>query len=291
MAVAESPSAGLPTTLGQSYPYIEVDADLTTNGAASCQQNQLNVEGSAVGTMVRGDFSEVAQPFAMCQQFDGTTLTSTSGVCSGEINGTVTLPGWAAESTITARSLGLVTSMPGPGQEPEPLYWIDAAAPTADPLVFTYDFANLAGVQSGYYVLAFWDVLGNGLGTPEDALQASTMQIVQNAPNVNEVDFAWPPGRITGTITAPSNTTKVSIALLAEDVPMGKDANPVYYVDASGSGTSWSYSIPFVASGTYYAFALVTTSSSNGPPDVIYPDPSGGAEVIIGSGSVVQNFP
>ncbi len=73
-------ASGLPTARGLVYPYIDVDATLTTSGSASCQRHGLDVGTSAVRTAYKGDVLGVPPP-VMCSQYDG--VVSTVGVCDG----------------------------------------------------------------------------------------------------------------------------------------------------------------------------------------------------------------
>ncbi len=70
--------AGVPVGNGVTYPYIVVDADLTTAGVAACQQNELD-GGNVVKTVYAGNTGEVSAPTVMCSQFNGTAATGTGG--------------------------------------------------------------------------------------------------------------------------------------------------------------------------------------------------------------------
>jgi hypothetical protein len=70
--------AGVPIGSGVTYPYIVVEADLTTTGGAACQQNELD-GGIVVKTVYAGNTGEVLAPTVMCSQFNGTAATGTGG--------------------------------------------------------------------------------------------------------------------------------------------------------------------------------------------------------------------
>ncbi len=75
---------GVPTAAGASYPYVEVDATLTTDGVAGCQANRLNETGSAVRTVYAGTVGGLSAPEVMCVQFAGDATSFTGGVgCPG----------------------------------------------------------------------------------------------------------------------------------------------------------------------------------------------------------------
>jgi len=76
-------TSGLPSGAGLSYPYVDIDAQLTTGGVATCQQNPLNGEGSAVTTGYKGTIGGLPAPVVMCSTFDGTTATSTGAASCG----------------------------------------------------------------------------------------------------------------------------------------------------------------------------------------------------------------
>ncbi|MFO0746093.1 MAG: hypothetical protein U1F43_10515 [Myxococcota bacterium] len=76
---------GLPTADGLAYPYIQVDADLVSEGAF-CQQNPLNGvdplnedSPSQVVTAYAGSLDGLDAPLVMCSQFDGATVSETGG--------------------------------------------------------------------------------------------------------------------------------------------------------------------------------------------------------------------
>jgi hypothetical protein len=69
---------GLPTGDGVSYPYIDVDATLTTTAGAQCQRNALN-DGGAVTTAYRGNLNGLPAPKTMCSQYDGISAAAVPG--------------------------------------------------------------------------------------------------------------------------------------------------------------------------------------------------------------------
>jgi hypothetical protein len=69
--------------VGISYPYVDIEASLTTGGVAACQQNELNGSNSAVITAYHGTMGGLEAPVAMCASLVGETPTATGATGCG----------------------------------------------------------------------------------------------------------------------------------------------------------------------------------------------------------------
>ncbi len=101
---------GVPTAIGQAYPYIALDAQVTDGGVGLCQRHRLN-DSDVLKTTYRGNLGGVTAPETMCAQYKGGPVTATGGCGAppvdpcGDIN-TVEITG----STITVNG-----APPAPG--------------------------------------------------------------------------------------------------------------------------------------------------------------------------------
>lgn len=105
-------TAGLPTAIGLAYPYVVVETDLTSNGAAFCQANPLN-SGNGVRTEYRGNLDGQTPPVPMCYQYDGVAATSTGAEvgCSAYI----TTTGFSTNGALAGPAMGDGTGITGLG--------------------------------------------------------------------------------------------------------------------------------------------------------------------------------
>ncbi len=71
-------SAGLPTAEGLAYPYIDVSAQLTDDGAPLCLREPLN-GGAVVQTVYHGNILGLPDPEPMCHQFNSGGVGPTGG--------------------------------------------------------------------------------------------------------------------------------------------------------------------------------------------------------------------
>ncbi len=218
----------------------------------------------------------------------------------GSISGAI-----ATQSPLsTPPSVMLFDTMPD--ESTNPIAFIPAQG-TPNPLRWTYTFANLGDLTPGYYVLSLADVLGNN--GPDPSTQSDDVMAWYGATESNpgpiavpiaaplrtitgaDITFGpfanLPSGAIEGTVTTPP-VFSVNIGIFT--APMGPGVNPSFMVSATneGGGTSWSYTIPNVADGTYYGYAFVYTTNHGGPPDVLaQPAP---ANITVAGSATVANF-